>query len=69
MTPEMTRFALGVLMAALEGLVMLLLGVIIWEMRRLRADLKEYVPDKWCRVMMHDHDERLKKIEKNLEEK
>lgn len=69
MNQELTIFVLGVLLAALQTLLVLLLGIIIWEMRRLRSDLKEYVPDKWCRVMMREHDERLRKLEKEVEEK
>ncbi len=53
-------------MAGMIGILLsLLLGIIIYELRALRKDLKEYVPEKFCSVKMNEHERRIKKLERN----
>lgn len=51
-------------MAGVIGILLsILLGIIIYELRALRKDLKEYVPEKFCVVKMTEHERRLEKLE------
>lgn len=55
-------------MAGIIGILLtILLGIIIYELRALRRDLKEYVPDKFCKIMMTEHERRIEKLEKNTQ--
>ena len=57
-------------MAGMIGILLsILLGIIIYELRALRKDLKEYVPEKFCSVKMNEHENRIKKFENKMEEK
>ena len=42
---------------------MLLIGWIICEVRHLRHELKECVPDQYCKVMMTAHERRIEALE------
>lgn len=44
-----------------------LLGIIIYEIRQLRQELKEHVPHTMCKVMMSDHDDRIERLEEKYE--
>ena len=61
---EVTLFAGG-----FTTVVSILLSLIIHELRVLRKDLKTCVPDKFCKVMMTEHENRIKKLELKMEEK
>ncbi|MBR2722689.1 MAG: hypothetical protein IKB77_00020 [Lentisphaeria bacterium] len=51
-------------MAGVIGILLsILLSIIIYELRALRKDLKEYVPEKFCSVKMKEHERRLEKLE------
>lgn len=51
-------------MAGIIGVLLtILLGIIIYELRALRKDLKEYVPDRFCKLMMSEHEKRIEKLE------
>ena len=53
-------------MAGVIGILLsILLSIIIYELRALRKDLKEYVPEKFCSVKMNEHERRIKKLERN----
>ena len=54
----------GMLTTALGTVSMLLIGWIVWELRHLRRELKECVPDHYCKVMMAAHEKRLEKLER-----
>ena len=54
----------GILTTALGTVTMLLIGWIVWEVRQLRRELKECVPDQYCKVMMAAHEKRLERLEK-----
>jgi hypothetical protein len=51
-------------MAGMIGILLsILLGIIIYELRALRKDLKEYVPEKFCSVKMNEHEKRITALE------
>ncbi len=55
-------------MAGVIGILLsILLSIIIYELRALRKDLKEYVPDRFCKIMMSEHEKRIKKLENKME--
>ena len=49
----------------ITALMTILLGIIIYELRALRKDLKDCVPDKMCRTMMKAHEQRITQLERN----
>lgn len=48
----------------ITALMTILLGIIIYELRALRKDLKDCVPDKMCRTMMKAHEHRITELER-----
>ena len=48
------------------ALILLLLGIIIWEIRHIRAAIDDCVSDKMCKAMMTDHDDRIEKLEQHV---
>ena len=59
-------FIVGVLASTIGALILLLLGIIVWELRQLRREIADRVPDRMCKAMMQDHDDRLEKLEQHL---
>jgi len=59
-------FVVGLAASATGTLTLLLLGIIIWELRQLRRELKEFVPDKMCRIMMTEHERDIREIRQFL---
>ncbi|MCQ2378894.1 MAG: hypothetical protein MJ016_06770 [Victivallaceae bacterium] len=57
----------GAIFALTGVLISTLLGVIIREMRQLREDLRDRVPQNMCDLRMTGFDGRLGKIERYLE--
>lgn len=51
------------LAGGITALVTLLLSIIIYEIRAMRKDLKECVPDRFCKIMMSEHEKRIEKLE------
>ena len=66
MTENVILFVVGILVSAIGALILLLLGIIIWEIRHIRAAIDNCVPDKMCKAMMTDHDDRIEKLEQHL---
>jgi len=62
MSENVWLFVLGMTASGTGALILLLLGVIIHELRQLREELKEYVTDKMCRVMMAEHEKDIREI-------
>ena len=60
---QILTMEITILAGAISVLFSILLGVIIYELRALRKDLKERVPDAMCRVMMKTHEDRISKLE------
>ena len=66
MTETVVLFVVGVLVSAIGALILLLLGIIIWEIRHIRAAIDDCVSDKMCKAMMTDHDDRIEKLEQHV---
>ena len=66
MSETMILFVVGVLVSAIGALILLLLGIIIWEIRHIRAAVGDCVSDKMCKAMMTDHDDRIGKLEQRV---
>ena len=66
MSDNIWIFAVGLAASATGALTLLLLGIIIWELRQLRHELKECVPDKMCRIMMAEHEKDISEIKQTL---
>ncbi|MBQ9502984.1 MAG: hypothetical protein IJU70_12580 [Lentisphaeria bacterium] len=66
MSENIWLFAIGLAASATGALTLLLLGIIIWELRQLRRELKEFVPDKMCRIMMTEHERDIREIRQFL---
>ena len=62
MTEVLTN-EISVMSGIIGILLTILLGIIIYELRALRKDLKEYVPDRFCKIMMSEHEKRIEKLE------
>lgn len=65
---EHQQSEITLLAGGIAALMSVLLTIIIHELRALRKDLKECVPDKFCKVMMTEHENRIKKLENKMEE-
>ena len=66
MTENAILFVIGTLVSAIGALILLLLGIIVWEIRHIRAALGDCVTDRMCKAMMTDHDDRIEKLEQRL---
>ena len=66
MSENIWLFAVGLAASGVGALILLLLGIIIWELRQLRRELKEFVPDKMCRIMMTEHEKDIREIKQVL---
>ena len=66
---EHLQTEITLLAGGFTAVVSILLSLIIHELRVLRKDLKTCVPDKFCKVMMTEHENRIKKLENKVEEK
>ena len=64
MSENVILFAFEILTTALGSVSMVLIGCVVWEIRQLRRELKECVPDAYCKVMMSAHEKRLDALEK-----
>lgn len=64
MSENVWLFSIGMTASAVGALVLLLLGIIIHELRQLRHELKDCVPDKMCKIMMAEHEKDIKEIKK-----
>ena len=62
MSENVWLFALGLAASGIGALILLLLGIIIHELRQLRTELKDCVPDKMCRIMMAEHEKDIREI-------
>lgn len=69
MSETVILFVVGILVSAIGALILLLLGIIIWEIRHIRADIADRVSDRMCKAMMNDHHERIEKLEQHLIDK
>lgn len=66
----MTEFLttiISILAGIIDILLSVLLGFIFRELRAIRKDMKEYVPDKYCKIMMTEHKKRIDKLENRME--
>lgn len=63
MSENVLLFIFGMITTALGAMTMVLIGWIVWEIRRLRSELKECVPDHYCKAMMSAHEKRLDILE------
>lgn len=52
--------------SALGGVVLLLLSIIIHELRALRQELKNCVPDPMCHILMSAHARRIETLEREI---
>jgi hypothetical protein len=62
----MTEFLttiISVLAGIIDILLSVLLGFIFRELRAIRREMKEYVPDKYCKIMMSEHERRIENLE------
>ena len=66
MNENIILFVIGTLVSAIGALILLLLGIIVWEIRHIRAALGDCVTDRMCKAMMTDHDDRIEKLEQRL---
>ena len=66
MTENAILFVIGTLVSAIGALILLLLGIIVWEIRHIRAALGDCVTDRMCKAMMTDHADRIEKLEQRL---
>jgi len=66
MNENIILFVVGTLVSAIGALILLLLGIIVWEIRHIRAALGDCVTDRMCKAMMTDHDDRIEKLEQRL---
>jgi len=66
MSENVWLFIIGLMASGTGALILLLLGIIVWELRQLRRELKEFVPDKMCRVMMAEHERDIREIRQVL---
>ena len=66
MTETVILFVVGILVSAIGALILLLLGIIVWEIRHIRAALGECVSDRMCKAMMAAHDDRIEKLEQHV---
>ena len=62
-------FAVGLAASCTGALTLCLLGIIIHEIRQLRAELKDCVPDKMCKIMMAEHEKDIREIKEIIREK
>ena len=69
MSETVILFVAGLLCSTIGALILLLLGIIIWEIRHIRAAIGDCVSDRMCKAMMNDHHERIEKLEQHLLEK
>ena len=69
MSENVILFVAGSLVSAIGALILLLLGIIVWEIRHIRAAIDDCVSDRMCKAMMNDHHERIEKLERHLLEK
>lgn len=67
MSENVWLFVLGTVASGTGALILLLLGIIIRELRQLREDLKEYVTDKMCKIMMAEHEKDIREIKQKME--
>ena len=63
MSENVLLFIFGLITTALGAVTMVLIGWIVWEIRQLRSELKECVPDNYCKAMMSAHEKRLDALE------
>lgn len=63
MSENVVLFGFGLITTALGAVTMLLIGWIVWEVRQLRRELKECVPDNYCKAMMSAHEKRIDALE------
>ncbi len=66
---EHLQSEITLLAGGFTAVVSILLSLIIHELRILRKDLKACVSDKFCKVMMSEHEKRIKKLENRMEKK
>ena len=66
MSENAILFVVGTLVSTIGALILLLLGIIIWEIRHIRAAIGDCVTDRMCKAMMTDHDDRIEKLEQRL---
>ena len=66
MSEGMILFVVGILTSAIGALILLLLGIIVWEIRHIRAAIDDCVSDRMCKAMMTDHDDRIEKLEQRV---
>jgi len=64
MSENVWILAVGLAASGVGALILLLLGIIIHEIRQLRAELKDCVPDKMCKIMMAEHEKDIREIKK-----
>ena len=69
MIDNIILFVIGTLVSAIGALILLLLGIIVWEIRHIRAAIGDCVTDRMCKAMMTDHDDRIEKLEQHLLDK
>ena len=62
MSENVWILAVGLAASGVGTLILLLLGIIIHEIRQLRAELKDCVPDKMCKIMMAEHEKDIREI-------
>ena len=66
MSDNIWLFVVGLAASATGALTLLLLGIIIWELRQLRNELKNCVSDKMCKIMMAEHEKDIREIRQVL---
>ncbi|MBQ7208155.1 MAG: hypothetical protein IJS01_10200 [Lentisphaeria bacterium] len=64
MSENVWILAVGLAASGVGALILLLLGIIIHEIRQLRTELKDCVPDKMCKIMMAEHEKDIREIKK-----
>jgi hypothetical protein len=60
---EVLTTVISILAGIIDVLLSVLLGFIFRELRAIRKDMKDFVPDKYCKLMMNEHERRLEKLE------
>ena len=64
---EFLTIIISVLAGIIDILLSVLLGFIFRELRAIRKEMKEYVPDKYCKIMMTEYEKRIIKLENKME--
>ena len=66
MSESVILFVVGILTSVIGALILLLLGIIVWEIRHIRAAIGECVTDRMCKAMMADPHGRIEKLEQRV---